>query len=136
MFIVSVTYYQFIVTVKFLPPRSLVYPCLHSAHQVFIYVHCNSSILDSTQPVSPEEWPVVHFKFTSLQDVQLYWFKLQCVCFNTPIGESCQFTFNTPIGGSCQFTFNTPIGGSCELTFNTPIGGSCELTFNSPIGGS
>ena len=32
-------------------------------------------------------WPVLRYTFNSMQDIQLYWFKLQCICFNSPIGQ-------------------------------------------------
>lgn len=35
-----------------------------------------------------------HYVMNSMQDVENYWFDLQCVCLNTPLGTVCGSAFS------------------------------------------
>ncbi|XP_066131590.1 general transcription factor 3C polypeptide 1 [Saccopteryx bilineata] len=61
--------------------------------QVFIYLKKNASIVDTT--ICDPHYHLAHsnrpferrlYVLNSMQDVENYWFDLQCVCLNTPLG--------------------------------------------------
>lgn len=62
--------------------------------QVFVYVKKNARIVDTTtcEPhynlaQSSRPFDRRLYAFHMLQDVENYWFDLQCVCLNTPLGR-------------------------------------------------
>lgn len=60
--------------------------------QVFIYLHRNASVFDSTNSeLMPDDWPVKKYHFQSFVDVSNYWFNLNYICLNTPDGMQTFF---------------------------------------------
>ncbi|XP_061082506.1 general transcription factor 3C polypeptide 1 [Conger conger] len=61
--------------------------------QIFVYLRKKATIVDTTtcEPhyniaVSSRPFERRSYTFDTLQDVENYWFDLQCVCLNTPLG--------------------------------------------------
>lgn len=61
--------------------------------QVFIFLKKNAVIVDTT--ICDPHYNLAHssrpferrlYVLNSMQDVENYWFDLQCVCLNTPLG--------------------------------------------------
>lgn len=61
--------------------------------QVFVYLKKKAVIVDTTicEPhynlaQSSRPFDKRHYTLSTLQDVENFWFDLQCVCLNTPLG--------------------------------------------------
>ncbi|ELU17360.1 hypothetical protein CAPTEDRAFT_215525, partial [Capitella teleta] len=65
-------------------PVSIFCQVIRVNYKIFVYVHKKASMLDSTVMKQPSEWPPLLFTFKSMEDINMYWFKLQCLCFSTP----------------------------------------------------
>lgn len=72
------------------PPLSLL--------QIFVFLKKNAVIVDTT--ICDPHYNLAHssrpferrlYVLNSMQDVENYWFDLQCVCLNTPLGTICLF---------------------------------------------
>lgn len=66
------------------------------ALQIFIFLKKNAAIVDTT--ICDPHYHLAHssrpferrfYVLNSMQDVENYWFDLQCVCLNTPLGTIC-----------------------------------------------
>lgn len=93
---------------------------LAPALQVFVYVKKNAVIVDTTvcEPhynlaQSSRPFDRRRYAFRTLQDVENFWFDLQCVCLNTPLGR--------PAAGSAPSRLWPPAhGSSCWAAAELP----------------
>lgn len=90
-------------------------PELCCVSQVFVYMKRNAVIVDTTicdlhynlaQSSRPFErrWYVLN----TLQDVENFWFDLQCVCLNTPLGMAQLYLLSTLTAPSGHTTIPLP----------------------------
>lgn len=64
--------------------------------QVFVYLHKKATIVDTrtslpgymfTRTPDSDEFPVRHYNFSTLEDVEKYWSELMDICLSTSLGR-------------------------------------------------
>jgi len=68
---------------------------LKEKDQVFLYVNMNTTLMDTTSSISGyhqietgRNYPVKNYYFTSMAQVERYWYDMWEICISTPLGES------------------------------------------------
>ncbi|MBN3274082.1 TF3C1 factor, partial [Polyodon spathula] len=101
--------------------------------QVFVYVKKKATIVDTTTcdphynlALSSRPFEKRFYTFNSLQQLENFWFDLQCVCLNTPLGKNPQAHSPVESGTGTAVhvnLFNGPVRGRKEVLDDREIPG-------------